>query len=220
MKTEELSRLVGAKIRNLRLQKGLSLRDLAHLAALDPGYLSNLERGKQRMNLEIMATLARALEVEPSLLLPAPRKKILQNDSAQAILPLTQSVPLISKVAAGDPKEYTDGDYPPGFADRFIPIPLGTIRDPQAFALEVEGDSMEPRFPKGTFVICSPMTELLNGKAAVVKMDEGEVACKIFYKRANLITLTSVNEKYEPIVVEIKRVLWAYPVVKSIRTEE
>jgi len=216
---------VGRRVRAARARRGWTLKDLAERAGLDFGYLGHLERGEQRWNLEVLAAVARALEVDVTELLPPlpPRGPTLPQErirGANVAGPIElRSIPVISKVAAGDPKEYTDGEYPPGFADRFEPCP-GDLDDPHAFALEIEGDSMEPRFPKGTVVICSPRKELRNGSPAVVKVKNEATTCKILWRRNDRIILQSLNPKYPPLTISLKDLRWAYPVVKSIRNEE
>lgn len=54
---EELRR-IGYRIRELRVQRGLSLRDLADLSGLSLGYLSQLENGKASPSLQVMIKLS------------------------------------------------------------------------------------------------------------------------------------------------------------------
>ena len=213
---------VGRRVREVRLRRGWTLKDLAKNAGLDFGYLGHLERGDQRWNLEVLAAVARSLNIEVAELIP-PRKRrttipgSVRGPDVAGTVEL-RWIPVISKVAAGDPRQYTDGEYPAGYADRFEPCPID-LDDQQAFALEIEGDSMEPRFPAGTIVICSPRTELPNGAPAVCRVKNEATACKIFRKRRSQIILQSLNSKYPPKVISAKDLLWAYPVVKSIRSE-
>ena len=51
------------KLRELRLQKGLSLRKLGELCNTDPSYLSRLEQGKVGFGPEIIQRLSKAFEV-------------------------------------------------------------------------------------------------------------------------------------------------------------
>jgi transcriptional regulator with XRE-family HTH domain len=50
-------------------------------------------------------------------------------------------VPIINKVAAGYPQEFTDLGYPVGIADEYVTVPQ-EMGDPNAFAVRVVGDSM------------------------------------------------------------------------------
>src|SRR5438876_1723042 len=52
----------------------------------------------------------------------------------------TNSVPVINKVSAGYPKDFTDMAYPPRVADEYVGCP--DVQDREAFAARVHGDSM------------------------------------------------------------------------------
>lgn len=63
-------RAVGAELRRLRQARGLTLRELGGLANLSPGFLSLAERGASALSLTSLFSLAAALAVDPSELLP------------------------------------------------------------------------------------------------------------------------------------------------------
>jgi transcriptional regulator with XRE-family HTH domain len=53
------------KIRNHRLRRALSQRDLAKLAGMQPSTLNRIELGKQQPRPSTLRRLARALKVKP-----------------------------------------------------------------------------------------------------------------------------------------------------------
>lgn len=61
-------------LRRFRRQKGISQEELAHLADIDRTYVSALERKIYSASLDMVATIASALEVEPHELLMKNRK--------------------------------------------------------------------------------------------------------------------------------------------------
>jgi len=67
-----LSELVGAAVRRLREQAGLSMRDLAGRAGISQPFLSQIERGVSAPSMITTYRLAAALGVTPGDLLPAP----------------------------------------------------------------------------------------------------------------------------------------------------
>lgn len=83
-------------------------------------------------------------------------------------LPLGQ-VPLINRVAAGYPAQFTDLDYPARAADEYITCP--GLSDPQAFAARVVGDSMEPDYREGDIVIFSPERPTPPGTDCFVRLE-------------------------------------------------
>ena len=70
--TEELGPLIGAKVKALRAERGLSGRKLAAAADVSQPFLSQLEAGRTSVAIATLYRLATALEVKPSDLLPDP----------------------------------------------------------------------------------------------------------------------------------------------------
>ena len=60
---------IGARLRQARLAKNLSQPQLAEAADISVSYLSNLENGRQAMNIKIMASLLDILNVSADWLL-------------------------------------------------------------------------------------------------------------------------------------------------------
>ncbi|MFT4230429.1 MAG: helix-turn-helix transcriptional regulator [Microbacterium sp.] len=54
---------IGDVLRDLRLQKGRTLRQVASRASVALGYLSEVERGQKEASSEILASVAEALDV-------------------------------------------------------------------------------------------------------------------------------------------------------------
>lgn len=65
----DAKKLVGKRIRELRLASGLSQEALADEAGLHRTYMGSVERGERNISLENIVRIARALKVEPSELL-------------------------------------------------------------------------------------------------------------------------------------------------------
>ncbi|MGI6878624.1 helix-turn-helix domain-containing protein [Microbacterium sp. gxy059] len=60
---------IGEVLRDVRQQKGKTLRQVASRASVALGYLSEVERGQKEVSSEILAAVAEALEVPLSALL-------------------------------------------------------------------------------------------------------------------------------------------------------
>lgn len=60
---------VGRRVRALRLERNLSLADLASRAGISIGALSQIERGMSSLRVRVIWPLAAALDVEPSALI-------------------------------------------------------------------------------------------------------------------------------------------------------
>lgn len=59
--SHSLSRPKAPPLRTVREAQGLSLREAARRAQLDPGHLSRVERGEASLSIEALARLARVL---------------------------------------------------------------------------------------------------------------------------------------------------------------
>jgi len=115
-------------------------------------------------------------------------------------------VPVINKVAAGYPSDFNDLDYPVGIADDYVRCP--DMHDPNAFAVRVVGDSMEPKFHEGDIVIFSPAAEVHNGDDCFVRfaMPHETTFKRVFFESENKIRLQPRNEQYSPTIVDGKRI--------------
>ncbi len=122
-------------------------------------------------------------------------------------------VPIINKVAAGYPAEFNDLDYPVGIADDYVRCP--DLHDPNAFAVRVVGDSMEPRFHEGDIVIFSPSLDVRNGDDCFVRFTQPHETTfkRVFFEKEDKVRLQPRNERYSPTVVEGNRIDGIYRAV-------
>ena len=132
-------------------------------------------------------------------------------NSAAAV---TQRIPVIGFAQAGDSGYFDDAGYPTGSGWDDIVFP--DIGDPNAYALMVSGDSMEPLYRNGDRIIVSPVANIRSGDRVVVKTSEGEVMAKELVRRtAQRIELRSLNPEFENPTLPtsgvewIARILWA-----------
>ena len=123
-------------------------------------------------------------------------------------------LPLIGFAQAGDRGYFDDAGYPVGGSWDEIPFP--EVGDPNAYALEVSGDSMEPLYRDGDRVIVSPSASVRRGDRVVVRTVEGEVMVKQLVRQtAKRIELASLNPAHQgrslatEDVAWIARILWA-----------
>lgn len=63
MKKDEISQIVGAKIRKIRITQGLSIQNLAYEIGIEYTQLSRIERGKINTSIFQLFLISRALEV-------------------------------------------------------------------------------------------------------------------------------------------------------------
>src|SRR5258706_78482 len=128
----------------------------------------------------------------------------------------TNTVPVINKVSAGYPKDFTDMSYPPRIADDYIGCP--DVHDTDAFAARVHGDSMSPKYGQGDIVVFSPAATPKNGDDCFVRFTDGQTTFKrVFFENddsgESIIRLQPRNEKYRPKVVKSEEVGGLYKAV-------
>jgi phage repressor protein C with HTH and peptisase S24 domain/DNA-binding XRE family transcriptional regulator len=122
-------------------------------------------------------------------------------------------IPIINKVAAGYPAEFDDLGYPVGIADDYILAP--DLHDPNAFAVRVIGDSMEPKYKEGDIVIFSPAADVQSGDDCFVRFEAPHETTfkRVFYDEDGRIRLQPRNEKYPPQFVKPDRLNGVYRAV-------
>ena len=111
----------------------------------------------------------------------------------------TNAAPVINRVSAGYPKDFTDLNYPKGVADEYVACP--DLNDAEAFAARVHGDSMTPKYREGDIVIFSPAATPKSGDDCFVRFGDGHTTFKRAFfesdeKGEAVIRLQPRNEKY------------------------
>lgn len=134
--------------------------------------------------------------------------------------PLNSSklIPVINKVTAGYPADFDDLDYPVGIANDYVRCP--DIHDPNAFAVRVLGDSMEPKFFERDIVIFSPNTPVNNGDDCFIRFENPHETTfkRVFFEENNIVRLQPRNDKYSPILMGPERINGLYRAVRTIQT--
>ncbi|MBL7107272.1 MAG: LexA family transcriptional regulator [Phycisphaerae bacterium] len=140
----------------------------------------------------------------------------LQTDVCETDISSCKLVPIINKVSAGYPADFDDLDYPVGIADDYVRCP--DLHDPNAFAVRVVGDSMQPKFSQGDIVVFSPALEVRNGDDCFVRfgMPHETTFKRIFFEADNTIRLQPRNEQYSPILTNGERVNGIYRALMRI----
>ncbi|CAB4552804.1 unannotated protein [freshwater metagenome] len=83
-------RELGDVLRNLRLQQGQTLRQVASRASVALGYLSEVERGQKEASSEILYAVAEALDVPMSTILADVSERV---GRLEGIMPIPDTVP-------------------------------------------------------------------------------------------------------------------------------
>ncbi|HMB96792.1 MAG TPA: XRE family transcriptional regulator, partial [Tepidisphaeraceae bacterium] len=103
-------------------------------------------------------------------------QELVDKSSSNLEAVTTNAVPVVNRVSAGYPKDFSDLNYPKGVADDYVGCP--DVHDKDAFAARVHGDSMQPKYHEGDIVIFSPAAAAKNGDDCFVRFDDGNTTFK------------------------------------------
>lgn len=116
------------------------------------------------------------------------------RDQASAAVPGMVNVPIVGRVAAGQPilaEEHIDG---------YFGVPSEMVPEGRGFLLHVSGDSMiGAGINDGDFVVVREQPSANNGDIVVALM-EGEGTVKRFYRENGHVRLQPENASLEPII--------------------
>jgi phage repressor protein C with HTH and peptisase S24 domain len=220
----------GERIKRLRSFRGLTCAELAKRIGCTRPYLSAVENGRYPVSNKILRKLSQALNVTPDFFVstgePAledtetltremvKRKMAERSRETVGAGPRSsaRSIPVVSITAAGRPLAAFD-DYPAGTGSDYIDCPRD-ITDENAFALQINGDSMEPVIPDGSTVIVAPNMIPREGKPVVAKLENGDVTCKVFQRRGENVILAPYNPQHDVQIYSVRDLQWVYPVMK------
>jgi phage repressor protein C with HTH and peptisase S24 domain len=196
-------------------ENGLSPSGLARRAGLDPTAFNPSKRvgpdGRARWPStesvsKVLAATGTAVENFASLVSGQGPQASRSRGS------VARRIPLIGLAQAGGDGFFDDGGFPVGGSWDEISIP--DIADPNAYALEISGDSMEPVFRDGDIVIVSPQAPVRRGDRVVVRTRLGEVMAKQLVRQsAKRIELQSLNPAHPNYNFELSEVAWMHRIV-------
>lgn len=95
-------RVLGDVLRGLRMQRGLTLREVSAAARVSLGYISEIERGQKEASSELLASLCAALEVPLSDVLREVSDLVAVEEAAAALIRIpvaTPAAPVVTSAA-------------------------------------------------------------------------------------------------------------------------
>ena len=124
-----------------------------------------------------------------------PRAIEIVDDNFNLVRRETVNVPIIGKVAAGEPLLAVQN------VEGYFPIPSEYMPNKQTFMLVVQGDSMiNAGIFSGDYVVVEKQENAANGDK-VVALVEDSATIKTFYKEKDHIRLQPENDFMDPIVI-------------------
>jgi len=196
---------MGRRLREAREQAGISPAELAAAIKRSVTSVYKYEVGQTPPPADVLNKISDVTGKAPEWLMA--RSPLIKDASGY----VPEDIPLVGRGGAGRGQFSEDG-YPVGEGWKRVHRPYD-VKDPNAFAVEVVGDSMEPTFYNRDVVVCAPSEEWRTGRPCVVVKDDGECLVKQVHRNEGHFTLSSVNQKYPPIVVPSERVTHVFKIV-------
>ena len=91
-------RLLGEVLRDRRMQRGLTLREVSAEARVSLGYISEIERGQKEASSELLSSLCHALDMPLSDVLRNVSDAVALEEAAVAATP----IPVVTRTDSGD----------------------------------------------------------------------------------------------------------------------
>lgn len=168
---------ISAKIKHFRALKGF--RDYRALAKactdVSQEYLYKIEKGEMtNIGLEKLESIAKALGITVlDLLSDVDLKNQRPPNAIDAPKYTPYDIPVVGLAKAGRGGFFGDNGLPVNEWSRKIHRPED-VKDPHAYAVEIDGDSMEPLARKGDHFLCETDKKARNGDLVVVQTKTAE----------------------------------------------
>lgn len=175
--------MFGERIKELRKRYKMTQKQLAEKLFIDQTAVSYWESGKTKPDFEKQQLLADLFNVSVDYLLG---RDTVQTNRQKGIM-----VPVLGKVVAGIPLDAVEEilDYEE--------ISKDMAKQGEHFALQIKGNSMEPKFSEGDVVIVRKQPDVDTGDIAVVLVNGNEATVKKIKKRPDGVMLVPTNPEYE-----------------------
>lgn len=128
---------------------------------------------------------------------------------------LSSSIPVIGFAQAGAKGFFDEEGYPEGDSWDEVHFPdFHAANEEGIYAIEVNGDSMEPVYRTGDILVISPKSKVRKGDRVVLKTHSGEVMAKeIVRQNTNLVEIKSINPEHENRKIPMNDVAWIARVI-------
>lgn len=189
---------IGKNIKRLRKMHGLTQEELAKQLDVSRAAVTQWETGWSSPRMGMIEKLSAFFNVSKSELIDDPNP--LFPDGAKPVRGSSAMVPLkvLGATHAGDRMDEDESDY-------MVEFPQSVAdRHPGCFALRVEGDCMNRRYPEGCHIMVDPNMEPRNGSAVVAEFEDGRSVLRNYLRGSSTLMLTADSfAEHEDIIVTL-----------------
>lgn len=185
-------------ITSKRLAQALSNRnmrpqDLANASGVSKASISQYLNGAHAPSNLSSGKMGKVLNVDPLWLMGFDVPMISSEQDGPSYQKGVE-IPVYGRVAAGIPIEMIDDIIDTE------EITQELARTGEFFALQIKGDSMEPRMVSGDVVIVRQQEDAESGDIVIATVNGTDATCKRLKKYAEGIALIALNSAYEPMI--------------------
>lgn len=178
------------KIRILAAERNLSVAELAKLSGVQPHNLRRYARQEAQPKIEIANKIAEALNVSLDEVMGTK----LGVGSISALPTKIRTIPVFGAVQGGLGQDITDVLAPIDY----MPAPEWIAGNPNAYAVIVTGDSMEPRFFAGEILFVHPGLPPKPGDDVVVQLSNGSKSEAVVKRLIRRTASKLICEQFNP----------------------
>ena len=118
------------------------------------------------------------------------------------------TIPVIGFAQAGTQGFFDEEGYPKGDSWDEVRFPDYNNED-GCYALEINGNSMEPLYRDGDILVISPKSKVRNGDRVVIKTKNGEIMAKELVKQnSSRVEIRSLNPDHENRNIQAQDIVW------------
>lgn len=195
---------IGIRIKQRREELNMTQEELANkLGYKSKSTINKIEAGINDIVQSKVFSFAEALDTTAAHLMGwdienSESSRSLSNIENTIPLPNTKKIPLLGKIACGDPITAVEN------IEDYVEVPEFTYAD---FALTCQGDSMiNARVMDGDIVYVRQQPEVENGEIAAVLIDGEATLKRVFYGKGTIM-LQAENPTYPPMVFSGEEIL-------------
>jgi len=203
------------RVKELLKEFGWTTKVLAEKTGMSESYLTHIKNGTRRWNEDALKKIAEAFEKNPVELFQyrakdlAPQPNQYHTDivstyhSAQEKFASNiTKVPVLREIPdVADPELYRQMQALSGAENVFVPV--ADAKDPAIFALQVENNSLAPRFIKGDLLIVSPKAPVASGDCVVLEYKHDRIfrGVMVISYMDDVVVLEHPHHKFPPLAL-------------------
>lgn len=184
--------ITAKRLSNALNDAGLSQQELSNASGVSKASISQYISGSHAPSNLSSGKMAKVLNVNPLWLMGFDVPMAVSNSPQGHINRKGIPVKVYGRVAAGIPLEMIED-----IIDE-EEISLDMARTGEFFALQIHGDSMEPRMRDGDVVIVRVQEDADSGDTVVATVNGTDATCKRLRKYKDGLELIATNPSYEP----------------------